>query len=85
MVKIWNYALYILILYILLLRPKVCFSENFFLKEKTLIEQLREIRDKISLDIKDLTTEQMKEYFSKQKTLHPTVWQKEGVGVSNEV
>jgi hypothetical protein len=45
-------------------------------EEKTLIEQLREIRDKISLDIKDLTTEQMKEYFSKQKTLHPTVWQK---------
>ena len=55
------------------------------MEEKTLIEQLREIRDKISLDIKDLTTEQMKEYFSKQKTLHPTVWQKEGVGVSNEV
>ena len=41
-------------------------------EEKTLIEQLREIRDKISLDIKDLTAEQMKEYFSKQKTLHPT-------------
>jgi hypothetical protein len=46
-------------------------------EEKTLIEQLREIRDKISLDIKDLTT--------KQKTLHPTVWQNEGVGASNEV
>ena len=55
------------------------------MEEKTLIEQLREIRVKISLDIKDLTTEQMKEYFSKQKTLHPTVWQKEGVGASNEV
>ncbi len=40
-------------------------------EEKTLIEQLREIRDKISLDIKDLTTEQMKEYLSKQNTLHP--------------
>jgi len=52
-------------------------------EEKTLIEQLREIRDKISLDIKDLTAEQMKEYFSKQKTLHPTaVWQKEGSGAS---
>ena len=46
---------------------------------------LREIRDKISLDIKDLTTEQMKEYLSKQNTLHPTVWQKEGFGASNEV
>ena len=53
--------------------------------EKTLIEQLREIRDRISLDIKDLTTEQMKEYFSKQKTLHPIVWQNEGFGASNEV
>jgi hypothetical protein len=54
-------------------------------EEKTLIEQLREIRDKISLDIKDLTTEQMKEYFSKQNTLHPTVWEKDGFGASNEV
>lgn len=43
--------------------------------EKTFIEQLREIRDKISLDIKDLTKEQMKEYFDRQKTLHPTsIW-----------
>jgi len=54
-------------------------------EEKTLIEQLREIRDKICLDIKDLTTEQMKKYFSKQKTLHPTVLQKEGFGASIEV
>jgi len=47
-------------------------------EEITLIEQLREIRDKISLDIKDLSIEQMKEYFSKQKTLHPkAIWQKE--------
>lgn len=50
--------------------------------EKTLIEQLREIRDKISFDIQDLTTEQMKEYFSKQKTLHPKAWQKAGFGAS---
>jgi hypothetical protein len=53
--------------------------------EKTLIEQLREIRDRISLDIKDLTTEQMKEYFCKQKTLHPiSVWQKAGVDASTK-
>ncbi len=39
---------------------------------KTVIEQLREIRDKINRDIKDMTPEQMKEYFNKQKTLHPT-------------
>jgi hypothetical protein len=34
-------------------------------EEKTLVEQLREIRDKISLDIQDLIAEQMKAYFSK--------------------
>jgi len=46
-------------------------------EEKTLVEQLREIRDKISYEIKDLNTEQFKEYFNKQKTLHPTdVWKK---------
>ena len=39
---------------------------------KTVTEQLREIRDKINLDIKDMTPEQMKEYFNNQKTLHPT-------------
>ena len=44
--------------------------------EKSLIEQLREIRDKINFEIKDMTTEQIKEYFSKQKTLHPSVWKK---------
>ena len=44
-------------------------------EEKTLIEQLRDIRDKISNEIKDLTSEQMKEYFNKQKTLHSkSVW-----------
>jgi hypothetical protein len=60
-------------------------KEIYKLVEKTLIEQLREIRDRISLDIKDLTTEQMKEYFSKQKTLHPiSVWQKEGVDASTK-
>ena len=47
------------------------------IEEKTIIEQLREIRDNINLDIKVMTPEQMKEYFNKQKTLHPTaIWQK---------
>jgi len=47
-------------------------------EEITLIEQLREIRDKISLDIKDLSIEQLIEYLGKQKTLHPkAIWQKE--------
>lgn len=45
-------------------------------EEKTLVEKLREIRDNISFDIKDLTKEQMKVYFSKQKTLHSeSLWQ----------
>ena len=43
--------------------------------DKTLVEQLRSIREKVSFDIKDLTLEQLKAYFSKQKTLHPpSVW-----------
>jgi hypothetical protein len=45
--------------------------------EKTLIEQLRDIRDKVSMDIKDLTFEQLKDYLNAQKTLHSVkVWQK---------
>ena len=60
-------------------------KEIYKTEEKTLIEQLREIRDRISLDIKDLTTEQMKEYFSKQKIMHPiSVWQKAGVDASTK-
>jgi hypothetical protein len=45
--------------------------------EKTVIEQLREIRDKVSLDIKDLSFEALKEYINEQKTLHPIdIWKK---------
>ncbi len=45
--------------------------------EKTTVEELREIRDKISLEIQVKTFEQLKEYFNKQKTLHPSKdWQK---------
>jgi len=44
--------------------------------EKSLIDQLREIRDKVSLDIKDMTSEELKDYLNKKETLHPnTVWQ----------
>jgi hypothetical protein len=43
--------------------------------EKTLLEQLREIRDKMSLEMKDMTFEQIKEYLKKKETLHPrTFW-----------
>ena len=42
---------------------------------KSLIVQLREIRDKISLEIKDMTFKQLKDYLNKKDTLHPTaVW-----------
>lgn len=36
----------------------------------TVLQQLRDIRDKMSEEIKDLTTEQLKEYLKNQKTLH---------------
>jgi hypothetical protein len=43
--------------------------------DKTFVEQLREIRDKVNLDIKDLSLAELKEYMNKQKTLHSTsVW-----------
>ena len=45
--------------------------------EKSLMEQLREIRDKISHDIKDMSNEQIKEYFNRKKTIHAVAWQKE--------
>jgi len=40
---------------------------------KTVIEELREIRDKISDDLKDLSYEQLMEYLEKKKTLHPKI------------
>lgn len=39
--------------------------------DKTVIQELREIREIVSLDIKDMSIEQLKEYFSKKETLHP--------------
>jgi len=47
-------------------------------KQKSVLLQLRDIRDKLSLEIKDMTYEQLKEYLDKQKTLHPTVIWKNG-------
>ena len=40
---------------------------------ETVMQQLRDIRDKMSDEIKDLTLDQLKEYFKNQKTLHTTV------------
>ena len=39
---------------------------------KSMIKILREIRDRINLEIQDLTVEELKEYFRKKLTLHPT-------------
>jgi len=47
-------------------------------KEKTNIELLREIRDKISLEIQDMDHTQLKKYLKNKKTLYPaSVWEKE--------
>ena len=48
-------------------------------KEKSTIQQLRDIRDKIGLDIQDMSFEQLKKYVAERLTLHPTrVWRKGG-------
>ena len=50
-------------------------TKNITKPGKTVTEQLREIRDKVSLDIKDLSLKELKEYMNKQETLHPkSVW-----------
>lgn len=44
-------------------------------EEHNLLEQLREIRDQLSLEMKDMTLEQIKEYLKRKETLHPTgIW-----------
>ena len=39
-------------------------------KQKSVLTQLRDIRDKLSVEIKDMSYQQLKEYLDKQKTLH---------------
>lgn len=47
--------------------------------DKTLTDELRDIRDKINHEIKDMTSEQLKDYLRKKETLHPiSTWQKQG-------
>ncbi len=41
----------------------------------TLLQQLREIREKVNYEIKDMTFEQLQDYFKNKKTLHP-IWYK---------
>ena len=46
-------------------------------KDKSILTDLRSIRDKISKELKGMTTEQIVEYLKNKKTLHPqSVWQK---------
>ena len=46
-------------------------------KTKSTVEKLRDIRDKISLDIQDMTFEELKKYLDDRLTLHPkSVWHK---------
>ena len=44
--------------------------------QKSANEQLRAIRDKISLDIQDMNFEQLKKYVEKRLILHPSAWKK---------
>ena len=46
-------------------------------KEKSVNEKLREIRDQISMDIKDMDHKQLKKYLKTKKSLFPaSVWGK---------
>lgn len=48
-------------------------------EDKSILSDLRSIRDKISEELKGKTTEQIVELLKQKKTLHPeSVWPKEG-------
>jgi len=44
--------------------------------KKSVVKIMREIRDNINLEIQDLTTEEIKEYFRNKLTIHPTKYNK---------
>ncbi|MBK9248279.1 MAG: hypothetical protein IPM69_09270 [Ignavibacteria bacterium] len=45
-------------------------------QEQSTVQQLRDIRDKIGIEIQDMTYEQLMKYIEKKATLHPSrVWQ----------
>jgi len=45
-------------------------------KDKSILTNLRSIRDKISEELKGMTTEQIVEHLKKKKTFHPSsIWQ----------
>ena len=45
--------------------------------EKRIVDILREIRDKVSGEIKDLSFEELKEYLENKKALRPSVFKKQ--------
>lgn len=47
-------------------------------KEKSVMQQLRDIRDKLSEAIKDMSSEELKDYLNRQQTLHSaSVWRRQ--------
>ncbi|HTA26450.1 MAG TPA: hypothetical protein VK809_01585 [Bacteroidia bacterium] len=40
-------------------------------KEKSIMEQLRDIRDKLSLEIQDMSPEELKKYLNSKPSLFP--------------
>lgn len=52
-------------------------TKNKDIKEKSVVEQLREIREKISSEIQDMNYEQLMKYLDNKKSLHPLApWNK---------
>jgi len=51
-------------------------EKSGFSIEKSLIHQLRDMRDNVSVEIHDMKPEQLKQYLATKQTLHPTaIWQ----------
>lgn len=49
-------------------------------KELSIVQQLRQVRDKINDEIKDMSPKELMDYFQKQETMLPTsVWKKKVV------
>lgn len=47
-------------------------------KDKSVMLELREIREDLSSEIKDMTPDQLKKYLEGKKTLHPAkAWKKQ--------
>jgi RNase adaptor protein for sRNA GlmZ degradation len=47
-------------------------------QEKTVMQQLREIRDKIGVETQDMSFDQLKKYIEERLILHPkSVWKRD--------